>query len=804
MHESPDYFRLKVSVFNDDKRTDLIGETWVDLNNLIVPGGGQSDNWHPLQFRGKYAGEIRIEMTYYDTRPKDDAVVERKKEVVQKVQPKASISSINGSGSSSSLSGPRKLKEVKRRPVHSDINGPSPARPSTADKAQPFPGQAQPPPSRHSYAAPPSGSDYVRHHKEMPYEVHNQAPAPVHPRTYETPDDVPREWEPMAVPAHSQVVTPKRHRQDPQYFYPQTSVETYDSRSQQTRQQPEYENPLLDYRSRQETLPNRQDHHHHNAVDIHQASPYNTPPRQNNYPVVTSGETAYAQVSKYSPRSSGHAYERSSSELVRPYPVSDSHYRPHSNSQVNSNSPLQNSASNEDCHADYASMQPSVEDGEEEEEEGPPPPPPVHRSGMVQTTQQMVPSQLPPAYKAYSPKYSSSAPTSSDMKMPVARSPRLRPDSRLDDLPPYTNAPPVPPSLIAGYDPAIAEAETDRAVYEHQVIRRRSGLLAEQPPVSQPPVSQHQLVTQPAQPMPYDAPVYPLRTSPRPVVENQVVTRRQPASRDIRTVPPRKSVSPQPPPPGERGLTGIPFSPDSYNALNPNVARSAVIRDPAPPYETPKQAMDAAIRSENAPSRDVGPIIGDDGREIDPSDHLPTDTWAPEPERKNRKPEVVIRFKHAPPKTSPQPPPPRDSGPPRALIPAVSTGRRRPQSYVRFSDSPLERTPPRGREGYGSYRHNRGLSAPTTVDTTPRIYTRNSVSPSGGSPSSLYAQTNPGPPIPAKVPVAAPINEGHPVMAVNQSMNALSRELRTIDIGCSTGRAVRKYVPRTVATGYAM
>ncbi|KAI5294500.1 hypothetical protein KEM56_005836 [Ascosphaera pollenicola] len=30
----------------------------------------------------------------------------------------------------------------------------------------------------------------------------------------------------------------------------------------------------------------------------------------------------------------------------------------------------------------------------------------------------------------------------------------------------------------------------------------------------------------------------------------------------------------------------------------------------------------------------MSPIIGNDGRVIDPSEHLPTDTWAPEPERR--------------------------------------------------------------------------------------------------------------------------------------------------------------------------
>src|ERR1700733_2801792 len=72
VHDSPDYYQLKVSVFNDDKKTDLIGETWVDLKEVVIPGGGQNDLWHNLSCKGKYAGEIRIEITYYDTRPKQE------------------------------------------------------------------------------------------------------------------------------------------------------------------------------------------------------------------------------------------------------------------------------------------------------------------------------------------------------------------------------------------------------------------------------------------------------------------------------------------------------------------------------------------------------------------------------------------------------------------------------------------------------------------------------------------------------------------------------------------------------------
>ncbi|RKF81075.1 putative c2 domain containing protein [Golovinomyces cichoracearum] len=74
VHDSPDYYQLKVSIFNDDKKTDLIGETRIDLRDIIIPGGGQNDVWHNLNYKGKYAGEIRVEITYYDTRIKQEKV----------------------------------------------------------------------------------------------------------------------------------------------------------------------------------------------------------------------------------------------------------------------------------------------------------------------------------------------------------------------------------------------------------------------------------------------------------------------------------------------------------------------------------------------------------------------------------------------------------------------------------------------------------------------------------------------------------------------------------------------------------
>ncbi|KAH8671811.1 kinase-like domain-containing protein [Tricladium varicosporioides] len=72
VHDSPDYYQLKVTIFNDDKnkKMGLIGEKWVDLRDVIVRGGGQKDFWQSLSCGGKYAGEVRAELTFYDSRPR--------------------------------------------------------------------------------------------------------------------------------------------------------------------------------------------------------------------------------------------------------------------------------------------------------------------------------------------------------------------------------------------------------------------------------------------------------------------------------------------------------------------------------------------------------------------------------------------------------------------------------------------------------------------------------------------------------------------------------------------------------------
>lgn len=92
-----------------------------------------------------------------------------------------------------------------------------------------------------------------------------------------------------------------------------------------------------------------------------------------------------------------------------------------------------------------------------------------------------------------------------------------------------------------------------------------------------------------------------------------------------RGVPVRKSVSPNPSPGGS-----APFSPDDFGVHNPYARPPPTANSASPhsPYQI-RPGSEAYARDDTK-----GPIVGWHGQEIDPSDHLPVDSWAPEPEKK--------------------------------------------------------------------------------------------------------------------------------------------------------------------------
>ena len=495
VHDSPDYYQLKVSVFNDDKKTELIGEAWVALEKIVVPGGGTNDLWHGLNCKGRYAGDIRIELTYYDTRPK-----------LEKAEDSSAptMSSMDQVGNG--IGGPRQPKPIKRKP-----------------------------------------------HQRSPDRV-----------------DPPRSSSPYG------------HDYNP-------GISPTDSRTENLRETRHFQGLCENQ--------NGQDHNQDNEWDTDNI---------NNWQM---GRQAH-------PLQNRMVHSNSS-----PAVISLGHHK---------NMPYE-----------WQETETLIED------DGPaPPPPPAHRS-------------LP-----LTPPLNTRARGANTSSLPGSPLAKVQSNSPFAEYQPSTSPSQpanylhqgMPPSLIPGYEPTNAKHNSQR-MYERRMSERQQSLdqpssqatpSFSAPRVGQPPLPRSVENTQERRAHRYSAPVdrFPNQVSkPRAV------------SPDPRP-PMRKSLSPQPAH-VQRTQSGIPLSPDSFDAYNPSIGAESSVNDPGPRYSTPEQAEDASRQHERREKLGDGPIIGSDGRIIDPSDHLPTDTWAPEPEQKTptrRGLEVTVRFRNSPQGAQPMPP----------------------------------------------------------------------------------------------------------------------------------------------------
>lgn len=259
----------------------------------------------------------------------------------------------------------------------------------------------------------------------------------------------------------------------------------------------------------------------------------------------------------------------------------------------------------------------------------------------------------------------------------------------------------------------------------------------------------------------------------------------------------RKSVSPAPPI-EQRRLSAIPFGPDDYDALNPTVA--------APKRRTEGRMEDAPVGALVAADYDEidGKIITYDGREVDPSDHLPMDTWAPEPEPK--KPSASTSSRATP--SGPQPPPPSGRKalrirerpasaifpstyiPPESSLPPPLSGRNRLQKKAnhRTSAMPLMS----GANGLGPQQLQQDNFAPRALARASTMDYEN-YAPVG---MGMRDHSASAPPIPAKVPMAGP----GAMVSYGGGGDSLMEEMSRIDIG--TGRARRHAQNRPAIGGY--
>ena len=825
VHDSPDYHQLKVSVFNDDKKTDLIGETWVKLEQVVVPGGGQSDIWHNLNCKGRYAGEIRIELTYYDTRPKAPTEL-----------PTESTVSNTPGREQEVLNGPRQPKALKRRPLPADpvSAGSPPSRPLLPDHAHSSPQSHTPTKYQSNIVAP------IPRSQHGPIEIENQAGQGRNPNDHQDIDvgpiplDNAYEHRSPGMPlAHTPGSLPRRTEQSIQpEIYQQYAVQNLPPQAMvPPHRYPGQQAPYSAEYSGERASPYQGPHQvQQQAMDL---------------PVLPPSDSRYARTNsqpltnQFPPGISLHpneiislpqAHSMPNIPVQEEFSINDRVY-PQFNlgkdDGRHESLPRRAVFEGEYAHQHSQLHAPAVD--------GPPPAPPVHRSNGVSPSshrdeeerrQQLpiVPAPAPlnirhnktagspsPLSQSYtqnakaqgSPFQSSNNAQFSSRSAPghspqVAYSPLGTYQSQeRDTYPPITASNQrTPPILVAGYNPNDPRIKTEHKENERWAYTQppqiqgistasvRSSPYARS--VIQDPnlADDHRRLDSTMQRMPPDQYVNTeamYETRPYPASAPNSNPRR--TSPDPRT-PVRKSVSPQPED-GSRGHSpsAVPFSPDSYEEFNPNLKAASSINKPGPKYNTPEQARNALRQQQEEEKLEEGPIIGSDGRVIDPSDHLPASTWAPEPEPKpaRKGPEIKFRFRQSP--QGAQPMPNSSPRPPRETVIRPQLISTNVHAYSADSISPT--TAARNRL------QKKTRASPTHYSSSPILPTANG-SPTTHSPlrehinyghgdSPTYVRSSPGapPPIPAKIPMDRARGDWE--------SHALSEEMSRIDIGVGSG-----------------
>lgn len=846
VHDSPDYYQLKVSVFNDDKKTDLIGETWVNLQEVVIPGGGQNDLWHNLNCKGKYAGEVRIEITYYDSRPKQE-----KPEKVRN----AGANGVVAEEGRDSLRGPRQQKApVKRRPLPSDpVTG---APPPQIDNSPPRP-----------YLPPTAIPEHVRtptRGNQSPGFVPNQSP--LQSVEYHTPPQrIPQSQGYGGNPGGMNGFgsSPDIFAASPVAQEPHNGrYEIHDPIPMDLGNSV----PKNDFYRHEQSFRKNSFHEHSNSYEEpyeYQHSPYElphqdefgTPPSPGGPPPPPPAHRSRHNSERVSPapplRSQG-SYgfapdQRPTSSYEIPQP--DMHRKsmpaiPHANSYQPYSTPTKDDPQRRgpqqpgprhnsyDSRYDnnYESMQPTVEDApptptsasramyEERRYDQSASPAPLNLSGRASAASgRYAPSTAPSTQLSYSNGYgSSNSPISfRDQQSTVSSQTSYNPlpqkvsrnysdestgsGDRMGDYgtPESYGLPPVPPTLVAGMDPSIAQEISDRMYAEKRASYTQNGGNSQRGRTYESPQFQpsrpHPLQYQEsAAPFVPAASMYDERQS-RYATAVVPHTKSRAISPDPR-VPMRKSVSPSPAPstPDGRRLSGIPFGPDSYNALNPATG------SPAP------ASISAQYEKEDPDAK----IILHDGREIDPSDHIPESNYAPLLEPKGPKyasQQPDRNYRASPGSRQPNPvtgrTPLRQAAPRPQSVANSSpihfhsgntysdpstpqTARNRLQKKSnRMSAQPAPHSSPLA--PLNSYQDNGYSPAPRQTRANTADFSTENYAPQhyGGSPG--YRGSAP-PPIPAKVPDYQ-VSNGQ---ANGSDPWALLEEMKNIDLG--TGRARRR------------
>ncbi|KAK8920820.1 Ingression protein fic1 [Metarhizium anisopliae] len=807
VHDSPDYYQLKMSVFTDDKKTDLIGESWIDLKGIIVPGGGQNDMWQGLTCRGKYAGEIRVEITFYDTRPRPE------KPAAKQRQQTATEQDATGSAK------PR--TPVKRRPLPSDpVTGEAPVTPPAAVASQPEAHQHHAAPRSHSKSASHSG--FVPNQSPLQSVEYSTPPHPQGVRQQ------PEYYTPSPHSAHRHAHRPREsygapaRYQDDRGFSQRAQPSPYDQPDSRSAQgsftelhelppeigsQPPFEDeappPPPAHRSRQNSV----------GPEVSHRGSYDVSPQKSPVPMrkdVLKSEAHRHSIAAYPGQPVFKPYDPTSSAPIPIASRNDSPYESPS-SRYQSQSP--------GYSPQHRSMQPTVEDV--------PDSPSVsnrHSSRAAVYQSEMAldahASQMPQSaiespvhttprdrlqdYGAYPtaasplsvPEYSN---TLSQVSQASQSSHQQRPGRHSDfDLvhirnPASYGTPAVPPSLSPGVDLALSQEFADRR-YEDRGYEDRRYESRYTQPTATPPRGRHRSEGPPSYttsphsytPQSHDGRAmvtYSSRPEPLATKSRNSPSPNPNPEHTIR----RKSVSPAPPPSENRRQSDVPFGPDSYDAFNPAMGSPG--------------AADSRVGRVDPNAK----IITHDGREIDPSDHLPMETWAPEPEPRGKQTSPEPRARPSPSGAQPMPPSGRRTLRIAARPDSVITQQQQqqqqppPPSYSQAEDP---RTPPTGgrnrlqKKARASAGHN---SLPPSASSplapiSPDNYQGRQVqyTPTRGAhPGGPYDYPNEnhapphygsGPPLPAKIPL--PIMSG----ANGGGELALVEEMQRIDIGAGRSR----------------
>ncbi|KAI1113527.1 hypothetical protein F5Y14DRAFT_417516 [Nemania sp. NC0429] len=852
VHDSPDYFQLKLSVFNDDKKTELIGETWIDLRDIVVRGGGQSDQWHNLNCKGKYAGNIRIEITFYDSRPKPD-------------KPAAQPKLIKSNPDLDAVASSQRLV-VKRRPLPSDpVTGQAPIH---APESMNTPPRAHPNPPSVPIPNQPPQLQAVEYHTPPPNRhAHPDHYSPVHGAGYQysTPPQH-GEYQVQRVAERAESFHTPQYEAGPPHqsnSAPQGPHEV-DSRVVYSGSRPGYatQSPSVQHRRSMEGHERPPLPPAHRALNSGGHPPDATVMPRSSQELVHHKATTPMRYDVL--RSEAHRYSAPSVPSVSTpssaYPGRPS-YRPYDSAPSLQNDTQYNghdtNISSTPRHHSYDSsyephhrpMQPTVEDVPESWT----PPQTRRHSGIVQYDEPDFKSAVHPAAlndtiqgTVHREQYSPGQPQSqtyydgyvekkspsplalvdypqadypqadhpqadySQALMHIPRSQSYQPNRYQNQMAEPGNqisnmndfgSSAVPSTLVPGVDPNLALELAERFHQEGKHERRNtqptqmlvhyrgrqhseppSQYAANYSPHNQPPSSR----AYERAPVAYSSGP----NTPSGPVENSDYRRVSPSPNANHTIK-RKSVSPAPPPSEPRRLSGIPFGPDSYDTFNPSVAVSREGRSSAD-YTNAE-----------------GKIVTPDGREVDPSDHLPMDTWAPEPESKTVPQPAETRSRVVP--NGAQPMPPSGRRPLRVAARPQSTALTQPIHAAHEVTGP--NSAGRSRLQKKSHRAS-ALPAPISAGSSPlgpaTAHQRNSTPPRALVRAHTFDYENHGPhfdndygvsrighgsapPIPAKVPMMSGGLGPSASAPRGSEESALMEEMSRIDLGAGRARRHGRY-----------